>query len=58
MVSQLVGFGLLAFWAVVMISLSYFIYRRQGVNNTSEFITAGGRAQVGLATASFAVTWM
>jgi Na+/proline symporter len=58
MVNQTTGFGLLAFWALAMIGLSYFIYRRQGVDNTSEFITAGGRAQVGLTTASFAVTWM
>ncbi len=58
MVDQVGGFALLGFWAVVMIALSYFVYRRQGVNNTSEFITAGGRAQVGLTTASFAVTWM
>nr|WP_305882984.1 Na+:solute symporter [Halobellus rarus] len=41
-----------------MIALSYYIYRRQSVNDTEEFITAGGRAQVGLTTASFAVTWM
>jgi len=58
MVDQIGGFGLLAFWAVLMLALSYFVYRRQGVDNTSEFITAGGRAQVGLTTASFAVTWM
>ena len=58
MVSQLGGFGLLALWAVAMIALSYFVYQRQGVSDTSEFITAGGRAQVGLTTASFAVTWM
>jgi Na+/proline symporter len=41
-----------------MIALSYYIYQRQSVNDTEEFITAGGRAQVGLTTASFAVTWM
>jgi len=58
MVSRLVGFGLLALWAAAMIALSYFVYKRQGVSDTSEFITAGGRAQVGLTTASFAVTWM
>jgi hypothetical protein len=43
MVSQLSGAGVLVIWAVTMIALSYFIYRRQGANNTSEFITAGGR---------------
>jgi Na+/proline symporter len=58
MVSQLGGYGLLALWGAAMIALSYFVFRRQGVNDTSEFITAGGRAQVGLTTASFAVTWM
>jgi len=58
MVSRLGGFGLLALWAVAMVALSYFVYRRQDVSDTSEFITAGGRAQVGLTTASFAVTWM
>ncbi len=58
MVSQVGGFALLGFWAVVMIPLSLFIYCRQGVDDTSEFITAGGRAQLGLTTASFAVTWM
>jgi len=41
-----------------MIGIAYFIYKRQSVNDTGEFITAGGRAQVGLTTASFAVTWM
>lgn len=46
MVSRLGGFGLLAAWAVAMIALSYFVYQRQGVSDTSEFITAGGRAQV------------
>ncbi|ELY94363.1 Na+/solute symporter [Natrialba chahannaoensis JCM 10990] len=41
-----------------MLALAYYIYRQQGVDDTSEFVTAGGRAQLGLATASFAVTWM
>ncbi|GGN09436.1 3-guanidinopropionate transporter [Halarchaeum nitratireducens] len=41
-----------------MIALAYYVYRRQGVTNASEFITAGGRARLGLTTASFAVTWM
>ncbi|WP_435176344.1 sodium:solute symporter family protein [Halorussus sp. AFM4] len=58
MVSRLGGFGLLAAWGVAMIALSYYVFRRQGVDDTEEFITAGGRAQVGLTTASFAVTWM
>ncbi|QCC47731.1 Na+:solute symporter [Halobellus limi] len=58
MVTQLTGAGLLAAWGVAMIALSYYIYQRQSVNDTEEFITAGGRAQVGLTTASFAVTWM
>jgi Na+/proline symporter len=58
MVSQLGGYGLLAAWGAAMIGLSYYIFRRQGVDDTEEFITAGGRAQVGLTTASFAVTWM
>ena len=52
------GYGLIALWAALMIGLAYFIYKRQSVNDTGEFITAGGRAQVGLTTASFAVTWM
>ncbi|SEG51545.1 sodium:solute symporter family transporter [Halobellus limi] len=56
--TQLTGAGLLAAWGVAMIALSYYIYQRQSVNDTEEFITAGGRAQVGLTTASFAVTWM
>ncbi|WP_136590203.1 sodium:solute symporter family protein [Salinigranum halophilum] len=58
MVSQTGGFALLALWGALMIGLTYYIYRRQGVTDTREFITAGGRAQVGLTTASFAVTWM
>ncbi len=58
MVSRLGGFGLLAVWALIMVALSYFVYYRQDVSDTTEFITAGGRAQVGLTTASFAVTWM
>jgi Na+/proline symporter len=49
---------LLGLWAIAMIGLSYLIFRRQHVDDTREFITAGGRAQVGLTTASFAVTWM
>jgi len=57
-VTQLTGAGLLAAWGLAMIALSYYIFRRQSVNDTEEFITAGGRAQVGLTTASFAVTWM
>jgi Na+/proline symporter len=52
------GYALLAVWMVVMIALSYVIFRRQSVDDTREFITAGGRAQLGLTTASFAVTWM
>jgi Na+/proline symporter len=58
MVNQLGGITLLGIWAMAMIALSYFVYRRQGVTDTTEFITAGGRAQVGFTTASFAVTWM
>ena len=58
MVGQGAGVTLIAFWAVTMIGLAYYIYRRQNVTDTKEFITAGGRAQVGLTTASFAVTWM
>jgi Na+/proline symporter len=58
MVTQTTGAGLLLVWAVAMIGLSYYIFRRQSVNDTAEFITAGGRAQLGLTTASFAVTWM
>ena len=58
MVGQAGGVALIGFWAVTMIALAYYVYRRQGVNDTREFITAGGRAQVGLTTASFAVTWM
>jgi Na+/proline symporter len=57
-VSQGGGFALLGVWALAMVALSYFVYRRQGVTDTKEFITAGGRAQVGITTASFAVTWM
>jgi len=58
MVNATTGYGLLALWGVSMIALAYYIYRRQGVTDTSEFVTAGGRAQLGLTTASFAVTWM
>jgi Na+/proline symporter len=58
MVSQFGGVILLGIWGVTMVALSYFVFRRQGVTDTAEFITAGGRAQVGLTTASFAVTWM
>lgn len=58
MVNQLTGGVLLALWGVAMIALSYYIFRRESVTDTEEFITAGGRAQVGLTTASFAVTWM
>jgi Na+/proline symporter len=58
MVNQTGGFALLGLWGALMIGLTYYIYRRQGVTDTREFITAGGRAQVGLTTASFAVTWM
>ncbi|MEZ3118106.1 sodium:solute symporter [Halobaculum sp. MBLA0147] len=58
MVGQLGGYGLLAGWGIGMLALSYFVFKRQGVTDTSEFITAGGRAQLGLTTASFAVTWM
>jgi len=57
-VSSAAGIGLIVFWGALMIALAYFIYRRQNVADTSEFVTAGGRAQLGLATASFAVTWM
>ncbi|SEW02781.1 sodium:solute symporter family protein [Natrinema salifodinae] len=53
-----IGYALLGLWALGMIGLSYLIFRRQDVDDTREFITAGGRAQVGLTTASFAVTWM
>lgn len=58
MVDAATGYGLLAVWGVAMLALAYYIYRSQGVTDTSEFVTAGGRAQVGLTTASFAVTWM
>ncbi|MFC6873136.1 sodium:solute symporter family protein [Halobellus marinus] len=58
MVTQLTGGALLAVWGIAMIALSYYIYQRQSVTDTEEFITAGGRAQLGLTTASFAVTWM
>lgn len=58
MVSAAGGYGLIALWGGAMIALAYYIYRRQGVTDTAEFVTAGGRAQVGLTTASFAVTWM
>ena len=58
MVSSGVGYSMIGLWAALMIGLAYFIFRRQDVNDTKEFITAGGRAQVGLTTASFAVTWM
>ena len=58
MVTQTTGAGLLLVWAVAMIGLSYYIFRRQSVTDTEEFITAGGRAQIVLTTASFAVTWM
>lgn len=58
MVNQTTGYALLAAWGALMVGLTYYIYRRQHVTDTKEFITAGGRAQVGLTTASFAVTWM
>jgi len=58
MVSSATGYGLIAVWAAAMIGLAVYIYRRQDVTDTSEFVTAGGRAQLGLTTASFAVTWM
>ena len=58
MIGSTLGFGLLVLWAIGMIGLAYWIYRRQNVDDTREFITAGGRAQLGLTTASFAVTWM
>lgn len=58
MVSAAVGYGLIAIWAITMIGLAFYIYRRQNVTDTHEFVTAGGRAQLGLTTASFAVTWM
>lgn len=58
MVSAAAGYGLLLLWGVVMLGLAYYIYRRENVTDTREFITAGGRAQLGLTTASFAVTWM
>jgi Na+/proline symporter len=58
MVESTSGYALIGAWAALMIGLAYFIYRRQNVDDTTEFITAGGRAQVGLTTASFAVTWM
>lgn len=58
MVNPTGGYGLIGAWAVLMIGIAYFIYKRQHVDDTNEFITAGGRAQVGLTTASFAVTWM
>jgi len=58
MVSAGVGFALIGLWGALMIALAYYIYRQQNVTDTSEFVTAGGRAQLGLATASFAVTWM
>lgn len=58
MVDATTGYALMAVWGLSMIALAYYIYERQDVTNTSEFITAGGRAQVGLTTASFAVTWM
>ena len=44
MVGQGAGVTLIAFWAVTMIGLAYYIYRRQSVTDTKEFITAGGRA--------------
>lgn len=58
MSSPSIGYALLGIWAIAMVGLSYLIFRRQHVDDTREFITAGGRAQVGLTTASFAVTWM
>lgn len=58
MVSSLTGFGLIALWGVSMLGLAYYIYLRQEVTDTLEFVTAGGRANLGLTTASFAVTWM
>lgn len=58
MIDTSVGYSLIGLWGVLMIGIAYFIFRRQNVVDTKEFITAGGRAQVGLTTASFAVTWM
>lgn len=58
MVSSAAGYGLMVLWGVVMVGFAYYIYRRQQVTDTLEFVTAGGRAELGLATASFAVTWM
>lgn len=58
MISAATGYGLIGLWGGLMIALAYYIYLRQNVTDTAEFVTAGGRAQLGLATASFAVTWM
>jgi Na+/proline symporter len=58
MVDRAGGFALLGLWGALMIGLAFYVYRRQGVTDTREFVTAGGRAEVGLTTASFAVTWM
>lgn len=58
MIDTNVGFSIIGLWGILMIGIAYFIFRRQNVVDTKEFITAGGRAQVGLTTASFAVTWM
>lgn len=58
MVSATTGYGMMAIWAIAMVGLALYIYRRQDVTDTREFVTAGGRAQLGLTTASFAVTWM
>ena len=58
MVSSTGGYALLILWAILMLAIAYYVFRRQGVTDTKEFITAGGRAQLGLVTASFAVTWM
>lgn len=58
MVSEVEGFALLGLRGALLIGLTYYVYRRQGVTDTREFTGAGGRAQVGLATGSFAGTWM
>ncbi len=57
-IQPLSGYALIVLWGLLMLVLAYYIYRREGVTDTREFITAGARAELGLATASFAVTWM
>lgn len=48
----------LLIFAAAMLTVSVYLYRREGVRTTLEFVAAGRRVNSGFMIASFIATWM